>query len=229
MSETPKLPERLREAVAVDLRPVRPLASPWRRVLWVAPVVALILVFAIAHFGVRPDLNHLSPWLSWLPVGVQLMMGLALLALALQEAVPGMGISRTVVVCFCLLALGLHVGVNLLIWLSYPMGTANFLQSWWNCFHYEVLLGIPLLVVITVLAASALPVRPRTVGLLSGAGAGIMSDASWRMICPITTPYHVLLAHGGGILLLAGTGYLLGWLWERNRAGGISEGSVCPR
>lgn len=215
---TERLPEELRQAIASDIEPVRPLSPPWKRMLWAVPIAAILFVLPLLYFGVRPDLTHLGPLLSWVPVGVQLMLGLALLAMALREAIPGLGVPRNLVAGLALLALGMHVAVNLLIWLRYPMGYDNFLPTWWNCFQYEFLLGVPFLVVINWLAATALPVRPRTIGLLSGIGAGILADASWRMVCPVSAPSHVFSAHGGPIIILGTLGFLLGWLWERAKA-----------
>ena len=213
----PNLPAELREAIAGDLEPVRPLPPPWMRLLWAVPITAAFLVLPWVYFGVRPDLEHLGPMLAWVPVAMQVALGLALLLMALHEAVPGLGIPRVLVVGFCLVALGLHLAVNLLIYIRYPMGYDDFLASWWACFRYEFLLGVPFLIVITYLAANALPVRPRTVGLLSGVGGGVIADASWRMVCPVSAPLHFLTAHLGTIVVLGAAGYLLGYLYERHQ------------
>lgn len=213
------IPEALRRRIAADMKPVRPLPPPWVRLLWIVPLVGLLFVVPAAWFGVRNDLEELGPLLSWLPVAVQVLLGMTLLAMALREAIPGFGVSRALIAGFSLLALVLHVGVNVAIYLSYPMGAPAFWSSWWACFHYETLLGVPFLVVVTWLAAGALPVRPRTIGLLSGAGAGVLADASWRLICPVSTPSHFTSAHLGAVLLLACLGFGCGYAWERIRTG----------
>jgi hypothetical protein len=83
------------------------------------------------------------------------------------------------------------------------------------CFRHELILGIPFLVVVTWLAARALPICARTVGLLSGVGGGVMADATWRMVCPVSEPSHVLSSHLGPVVFLGAIGFLLGWAWER--------------
>jgi hypothetical protein len=83
------------------------------------------------------------------------------------------------------------------------------------CFRHELLLGLPFLLVISWLAVRALPVRPRTIGLLSGVGGGIVADATFRLICPGSDPTHVMSGHLAPIFVLGVLGYLLGFIWER--------------
>lgn len=212
----PSLPDALRQAVAADMRPVKPLAPPWKRVLWAVPLALIVTVWTLLYFGIR-DLDPVGPLLAWVPLGLQAVLGLALLLMALRESVPGMRISRSVVFATGMAALVLHIAVNILIWLRYPMGYDDFLSTWWQCFHYEFLLGVPFLVVVTYLAARALPVRPRLVGLLSGVGGGVIADASWRMVCPVSVPMHFLTSHLGAIIILGAFGYLVGATFERSR------------
>ena len=217
MSEqAPNLPEPLRQAVAADMRPVKPLPPPGRRVLWALPLALILTVWTLLYFGIR-DLEPMGPYLAWVPLGLQVVLGLALLLMALREAVPGMRIPRSVVFATGMAALVLHIAVNILIWLRYPMGYDDFLSTWWACFHYEFLLGVPFLIVVTCLAARALPLRPQVIGLLSGVGGGVIADASWRLVCPVSVPLHFLTAHLGGIVLLGAFGYLAGSIFERSR------------
>jgi len=209
------LPEELRRIIAADMEPVRPLSAPWKRVFWALPLALVLLALPLLYFGIRPDTGEIGTLLSWVPMILQATLGLALFTLALREAIPGLGVPRNLIYGVCLGALGIHLAVNLMIWLRYPMGHDDLLESWWECFRSEFLLAVPLLVLMTWLAARALPVRPRAIGLLSGAGAGFIADASWRMVCPVSAPLHVITAHAGAIVFLGALGYLLGWAWER--------------
>jgi len=121
----------------------------------------------------------------------------------------------------CIGALAVHLAANVLLWLRDPVGYGDFLSSFWGCVRYEFLLGVPFLVLVTYLAAKALPVRPQVIGALAGIGAGMISDASWRMVCYVSVPAHFLTAHLGGIVGLGLTGYLLG-LWFESRRRRIS-------
>ena len=78
----------------------------------------------------------------------------------------------------------------------------------------ESLVGIPILVLVAWLVSRAMPCQPLLAGFLTGTGAGIAAEASWRMICPNSAPGHVLLGHTGGILILGLTGFLLGYVWS---------------
>ena len=143
---------------------------------------------------------------------------LAVVTLAVHETVPGMRVARPVVFGVCLGALAIHLATSIILWMRSPIGYDDFLSSFWACFRYEVLLGVPFLALITYLSAKALPVRPTVIGALAGIGGGVVSDASWRMVCYISAPSHFLTAHLGGIVVLGLSGFALG-LWFEGRQG----------
>lgn len=217
MTERVAMPESLRRAVAADIDRVRPLPSPWLRVLWAVPLAVVIVAAALLYFGTRPDFGGAGDVLTWVPVALQLMLGLAVLALALHEAVPGMRKARPVVVGVCVAALALHLAANIILWLRDPMGYGDFLAAFWGCIRYEAMLGVPFLALVTYLAAKALPVRPSTIGALAGIGAGVIADASWRLVCYVSVPSHFLTAHLGAIVLLGAFGYMFGLFFETVR------------
>src|SRR5262249_17479141 len=72
--------------------------------------------------------------------------------------------------------------------------------------------------------------RPALAGGLYGAGAALTADAGWRLICPISTPWHVLTAHGGSVLsitlLSALTAHLVA---ARARRSWPSRSGIDPR
>jgi hypothetical protein len=218
MSDHVSMPEGLRQALAADMAPVRPLAAPWLRVLWAVPLAIVMAAATLIYFGMRPDFQGLDDVLIWVPVLMQVALGLAVLLLALHETVPGMRVARSVVFGVCVSALSVHLAANIVLWLRDPMGYGDFLSSFWGCFRYEVLLGVPFLALVTYLAAKALPVRPQVIGALAGIGAGVISDASWRMVCYVSVPAHFLTAHLGGILVLGLSGFLLGAWFESRQS-----------
>jgi len=185
--------------------------------LWVVPLAIVAFLAPLLILGPRPDLDRLGVGLAWLPVAVQLLLGFGLMAMALREAVPGFGISRGMIVGLIVAAIALHLAANSAIWLAYPTTSEKIWSLWWMCFRHELFLGVPFLVVVTWLAVRALPVRPCTVGLLSGVGGGVMADATWRMVCPISEPYHVFSSHLAPVFVLGAIGFLLGWIWEQSR------------
>jgi hypothetical protein len=70
------------------------------------------------------------------------------------------------------------------------------------------------------LLGRALPGQPWLAGALFGAGAGLTADASWRLVCRISDPWHVLAAHGGAIIVLAAVGAVAAYLAAARRMAG---------
>lgn len=217
MSDRVSMPDSLRRTVEADLEPVRPLSSPWIRVLWAVPLAVAIAATTLLYFGMRPDFAGLNDVLTWAPSAMQVALGVAVLMLALHETVPGMRLARPVVFAVCVAALAVHLAANIVLWLRDPIGYGDFLGSFWHCFRYELLLGVPFLALITYLAAKALPVRASVIGGLAGIGAGVISDASWRMVCFVSVPSHFLTAHLGGIVALGAVGFVVGLWFEIRR------------
>ncbi len=208
------LPPGLRAAVAADLRPVKPLANPWKRLIVVVPVALAAMSMPLLYFQIR-DTTELGMLLGWVPVAIQVLLAFALLVLALREGIPGWRPSATWIFSLCLLAYGVQIVVNLAIFLRSPStaGGTSF-SMWAACFRVESLIGLPILVLVAWLVSRALPRSPWMAGFLAGTGAGLAGDASWRMFCPYAHPAHILMGHTLGILVLALTGFLLGYLWS---------------
>ena len=84
-----KPPEHLRAAVQEDLKAVKPLASPWARAAWLLPLGMAVCLGVPWVLGLRRDASVLGGWLSWGASGGQILVGLALVGIALRESVPG--------------------------------------------------------------------------------------------------------------------------------------------
>src|SRR3954454_6663393 len=91
------LPPALREAVSRDMRAVRPLPAPGIRALWLGPWAFALLIASEAAFGLRRDAPALGLALTWGASGLEMGLGLLLIAAALREAVPGTALTRRVV------------------------------------------------------------------------------------------------------------------------------------
>ena len=215
--EAGRAPDGLRQAVARDLGPVRPLADPWQRAVTAVPIAAVAMGMPFLYYQMR-DTGELGARLAWVPIAVQILLALGLLALALREAVPGRRIPQPALAGLCMAGFGLQVVANYAIYLRSPVasGVSHF-EAWLGCIQRESLIGVPILVVVAWMAGRALPCRPMLAGFLVGTGAGLAADASWRLFCPVSTPGHILLAHTGAVLALGLTGMLLGWVWNRVR------------
>src|SRR5262245_12149173 len=90
--------DETREKVARDLRPVRPLWPPSRRVLGLVPIALLtIIAVPVLHFF-RSDLAELGFFRAWGLSLVESLAGLVIIALALRESIPGRALSLATIV-----------------------------------------------------------------------------------------------------------------------------------
>jgi hypothetical protein len=205
-------PEALRSSIISDLRPVRPLAAPVVRALWVAPLGAALLVAASLLFSVRADAPRLGFVLTWGVSGLETLLGLALIAAALREAVPGTLLPRRDVTTAFGGSVLLVVAVTWVTWLASGsrLGADPTGFVWRVCVAGAFLSALPPLVVSAVLVARAYPLRPGLAGALCGLGSGILADAGWRMFCHFANPAHVFGAHTLAIAMVTLLGAVVG-------------------
>lgn len=219
---TPSVPAALRRAVEADLQKVRPLSPVWARTLVAAAAAAvgIGLVLAALKLSLRSDMGEIPIWLSWGCTALQLGVGVALIGLALREAVPGLGVpARTIAV-----AIGTGVMMQVLVgvatWVhspGVPYVIGRGLGSGLGCARHDLALALPALAVTLWLVFRALPLRPSVAGLLGGAGAAVVADALNHVICPMSDLRHVLVWHTGALIGLMLLGFAVGALWERRR------------
>jgi hypothetical protein len=195
-------PQPLRDRVAGDLRPVRPLRSPTVRALVLVPLAAAI-VFAVPalHFF-RSDMAALGVLRGWGFSYAQAIAGIVIVALALRESIPGRSLSRAVV--WWTIAGGLALPALGLVMTSstFDLGPApgRALVEGVGCFRASAGAALPALLFAALLVARAFPLRPGIAGALYGLGCGLIADAGLRLFCEYTAPPHVAFAHGGAIL-----------------------------
>jgi hypothetical protein len=65
------------------------------------------------------------------------------------------------------------------------------------------------MLVAAVIIGRTMPARPWLAGALIGGGAALSADATWRLMCPVSDPWHVLTAHAGAVVTVAVAGALL--------------------
>jgi hypothetical protein len=214
-----KLLERLKEEIADELRPVRPLGPFRRRILPLAGLWLLLAFAVLSVFGLRIDHQQLGSLGTWVLPAIQ---GLAVLGVAIylywstipgslppQRAFPGV------------------VAVALLIHLFAVAGTQHLhlnaptdpLRAALVCFVFVLLLGLPLLAAFVWLVHSGLFAWPARIGLLAGLSGGLAAETAWRLHCPYTNWEHILASHTLGALVIAGAGLVyFVWLERRRRS-----------
>jgi hypothetical protein len=199
---TERVPAAVETAVKDDLHPVRPLSSPARRALRLAPLAALTLIAASAVFALRGDAATLGWLLTWGASLAQAAFALSLIALAFQDAVPGRMLTRSAMLLASGSVLGFSVVATLRTWDVSPTMIVPEMVAWVGrvCFVGTVVSALPLLVVAAVLASRAMVMRPWSSGALYGLGSGLGADAGWRLFCHYSDPMHVFATHTGAVL-----------------------------
>ena len=213
------LPPALRAAVVADFEPVRPLRPPHQRAGWLLPFAAVLLVGSVLVFGLRVDAPALGRVLTWGASTLQMLLGLALVAAALREAIPGTTLTRRALGVAFASALIAVVTVTWMTWSASNVLAAprTFGFVWRICFGATILTALPAMLMAGWLVARAFPLRPRIAGALYGLGAGLMADAGWRLFCHFSVPSHVFGAHTLAILATCGLGAITASLFSRRR------------
>ena len=211
------MPEALRRALDADHRAVRPLRPAWVRAIWVAIWAALAMAVLPLGMGMRADVVSLGFALSWGGAVLECITGLGLVVLALREAVPGSGVTRPVGSAALAAGAAVLILLAVLSWLRRGVPVGSFPPEGAHCFPMESTLALPALALTMVLVGRAYAVRPRWAGVLGGAGAGVVTDGIWHLVCPYAQLSHVLVWHGGAVLALATLGWLLGAAIEAGR------------
>jgi hypothetical protein len=198
------IPAALVSHVRENLSPVRPLASPARRLLALVPLAAFLLLGPPLYWEWRDNLALLPGWTSWGLSLFESFSGAALLGLALRQAVPGLAVpTRWMLLAFAG-AVTVFAAVSLITAQVLPTPLHDP-DSWarlsWECVWMELVFAVPAIIVTGWLAARALPTRPALTGAAYGLAVGLMTDAGVRLFCWIDTPSHVFAAHGGAILI----------------------------
>ena len=207
------------EHIVNSLAPVRPLATPLRRAVMLVPAGLVLATTAPLVSGGRGDLYAYAPLLTWGATALQSLLGLWLLALGFQEAVPGRNISGRALALAGLLTTAVMAAITVATNAASPtvVPRGREWQDWIECVAWPAALGAPLMIVATMMALRAFPTRPAIAGALCGGAAGLLSDAGWRLTCWISDPRHILESHALAAVGLAAAGALLAVTVDRHR------------
>ena len=195
-------PKELRDAIERDLRPTRPLRSPWVRALVLAPLAVAIVLSVPGLRFFRSDMSTIGFLRAWGFSFGQAFAGLVIVAAALRESIPGRGLSRGAIAATVAVGLAIPVALLGVTASAFDIGPApgQALEEGIGCFRVSAISAIPALIAAAFLAARAFPMRPGLAGALYGLGCGLIADAGLRLFCEYTVPSHVLFGHGGAIL-----------------------------
>jgi hypothetical protein len=206
----PAVQRSISEEIRKSLTPVKPQASTG---MLAAQVAAAFLVISVVLSSMMK--------LVGIPVmnGVQMAGMSAVLALGLVVAsrslawqmTPG---SRQTIPAWnavAILVLGLLIGMLVL----FPMRTPQaFLARGLHCLRVGVMIAVPSAVLFWFMARRGAPLNLTTLGATLGALAGLVSVALLQVACDLQEMNHLVVWHGGVLLLTtlagAGVGRLLG-------------------
>lgn len=216
--ERPPSRAALLEQLVADVRPVRRLWSPGRRLgAWLG--LQVLVLVGLAASGLRPDLARLVHDAAFLAEVLLLAGAAALVArMALRLAVPGHGAGRLDgVLAGGLAALGTG------LWLRIPAVTdvavGSFLDAGTTCLARTGLLAAAPLASLLVAIRRGAPLATGRVGALAGLAAFLMAVALLRLVCPTEDPIHLAAWHLGpvglGTALTALVGLRLLGRWRR--------------
>jgi hypothetical protein len=194
-------PKDLRDRIASDLKPTRPLRAPYVRALVLIPLAVAIVLSVPGLRFFRSDMQAIGFLKAWGFSFGQALAGLIIVGVALRESIPGRGLSRAAVVATFAAGLAIPFALLAVTASAFDVGPApgRGLQEGIGCFRVSAISAIPALVAAAFLAARALPTRPALAGALYGLGCGLIADAGLRLFCEYTVPTHVLFGHGGAI------------------------------
>lgn len=207
--------ERVRNEVARDLPPVRPLRPAWTTALVAIPAALLLLSVVLIAYGLRADADAIGFWPVWGPASVMVAAAYVILVLALVQRAPESSMSRVWWIALPLAAIALQIGGA--YWTHASSGSPEAGPTSSVCFWHVSLLGVPPVLVVLWLLSRGLPLRPKIAGLLAGLGAGFLSEGVYRLHCGLSHPGHIIVWHTGAVLVMGLLGLLAGLWWERRQ------------
>jgi hypothetical protein len=216
-----RLYQKLRKELGDDFHPVKPLGNAWKRALWIFPAAVFCLAATLAVFHLRPDHAGFHFLELWGIVAMQILVSYKILEYSLNTGIPGTIRNRFVLAGISVWSLALFIIASLIALETSPKQPAPG-QEWTmgtSCLAVIGIYGFVFLLIGLSLVRSGLPIRPVTIGFMLGLSSGLSAEAVWRLHCPYSSLDHILIFHGGGIVLLTAAGFVFGLLWKRRARG----------
>jgi hypothetical protein len=224
MDRSPKPPEALMQAIAQDLKPVKPSPQPLQLALRMVPLALLVSSLILLAIGPRYDSRILGPLLTWGASAAQFVLAIVLVWIAAHESTPASRLPRQMVYLAVAAGCLLVICVTLLTFSTSPANepllrvpprvNEMLRDSPWimgfACGIGSTVAGGILVLLFIWMFRNSLATRATVAGALYGAGAGLAINAGWRIACPVSTPWHALGAHGAAIIATVILGALIG-------------------
>lgn len=191
------------DGLSRQVRPVRPLSHPARRMaLWVLVAAAIIGLLALEH-GVRPDLAaQLRDPVFQCRLGASLLTGLLAVLACLIGGLPDR--SRLwLLLPLPSLALWLStIGYGCLTnWISFEAGRFEPGEAW-RCFATLLLTSLPLSLLLFLMLRHAALLRPRPVVLTAGLAVAAVTASAMSLLHPLDATIMILIWNLGAACLV---------------------------
>lgn len=194
---------RLKTRIGPDLAPVRPLAAPGLRALWLLATWILLGVTVLLALGLRQDADAVGPWQSVLLSLVEVAASFALVRAGLRSSIPGSSGSQWTAFAWMAVALCLHLLTSWVMLdrsdLSPPRGQ-EFSDGLRCLVSIAALAAAPFVLAAVLLTRGVLTWHLLPFALIAFA-SGLAAEATWRLHCPYSAWSHVLPFHSGALLL----------------------------
>ena len=212
---SPDLHRKISGSLTASLQPVKPM--PATRVL-AGQVAALFLVFAaalIAMMGVT-GFRTMDTWQA-LGIVAILAVGVSLLSLVLAWQIrPGSQQRISAMLAWACLGVGFLTGAALL----FPWrGAEAFASRGWPCLLAGSAVAIPGGVLFWLLTRRGVPLSAGAFGGTLGAIAGLLGLTVLQFRCIYQDAAHLLVWHGGVLILSITAGVLVALAIDRNDKG----------
>ena len=217
--EEDKLFGKIRDAVASDLAPVRPLEPPWRRALILLFLWPFLVGIVLAAFGLRHDYDVLGAGIVWTSTFLETLAAYGIIAFGLRLTIPGSLVPAVFLWSLALMASFIHLIISGIMFhfSATRVKPSAVLSMTFTCFAITFFLGLVALTLILSISRKGLPMRPKSLGFICGLGSGLAAEAAWRIHCPFNSWNHILASHSTAVLATALLGGLVGYCWEKRR------------
>lgn len=193
-------------ALLADLKPVRPQPPA----LQLVATVLLILVGMIAAMAVllgTEGLRLMTPWQK-VVLGAVGLCGAALLSYGLVTLMhPSSQRPRLALAGMAVIVAGFSIAVASLFPWPAPQ---RFVMGGLRCFGAVLALTAPTMALLYVVMRRGYVLNAPLAGSTAAALAVLCAATVIQMFCPDQTAAHLLMWHGGGVLLAIGAGNLVG-------------------
>ena len=212
---SPDLHRKISGALVDSLQPVKPM--PATRVL-AGQVAALFLVFAVALIAMM-GVTGFRTMDIWQAVGTVaiLAVGVSLLSLVLAWQIrPGSQQRISAMLAWACLGVGFLTGAALL----FPWrGAEAFASQGWPCLVTGSGVAIPGGVLFWLLTRRGVPLSAGAFGGTLGAIAGLLGVTVLQFRCTYQDAAHILVWHGGVLVVSITAGVLIALFIERSVKG----------